>query len=120
MEKKEVASLTEVNECLLAGFKLSGVKYILEKADSPKSEPVKLGNQMQPSKFSIPNIDWRAKDGNDSFSWSFVGDREGKVSKENAAFRDLLKQKGSITQDGYEYKLSKDEHLFSRIKHSEK
>ena len=101
--EKQARSVEEVRKLESEGYSLTGIVFTLSKDD-----PVQ-----------IPNIDWRNKEGNPGFSWAFVGDREGKVSEENTKFRDMLKAKGSVRVGEYEYKLSKDGHLFSRIKHNE-
>ncbi|MCL4517578.1 MAG: hypothetical protein M1587_00085 [Thaumarchaeota archaeon] len=68
-------------------------------------------------KINVPALDWKTKDDKPNFAWAWVGDREGRVSPENAAFRDLLKERKELRQGEYSYKLSADAHFFNRIKH---
>ncbi|MDG6923923.1 MAG: hypothetical protein JRN67_11610 [Nitrososphaerota archaeon] len=96
-------------------------QVITQKVTTEQKSPTleKEQHKVPNVQWKLPDIDWRHKDGDDTFTWAFVGDREGNISEENKAFRDLLKAKGEIRDGEFTYKLSKDERLFNRIKHKD-
>lgn len=128
----EVFSSASANELLSQGFELLKIDTVtaLSSLSKDATEVRKLvyvlGKKGQPAKTApkeeirIPELEWHDKEGNEAFSWAWVGNRDGSVTKESAALRDLLKERKEIEQDGFTYRLSPDQRFFNRIKHGEK
>ncbi|MDG6996412.1 MAG: hypothetical protein JRN52_10865 [Nitrososphaerota archaeon] len=131
-ELREASSVDDVNKLLKEGFQVLRIAdrtttdlltksvitaplYIMGK--KANAEQAVITQKVITESVKVPALEWREKD--DSFSWAFVGDREGHVSEESKAFRDLLKAKGEVRVGEFTYKLSKDERLFNRVKHKE-